>query len=171
MDQPIYGDKLCECGCGKPTRIATKTDPLKGWVKGQPLAFAAPGHNARITNHHWKNFDPTDYEVQDLGHETPCWVYLRRWRMKDEVDRWSEYRAIFIKGDRRGAHRRFFEHYIGPIPEGYVIHHLCERPQCVNPSHLLALTRGDHTRLHREKPLVSPTVPDDFRPVRDHFLR
>lgn len=30
---------LCECGCGKETNTATKTDKSKGWVKGEPHRF------------------------------------------------------------------------------------------------------------------------------------
>jgi hypothetical protein len=31
--------KLCECGCGQPAPIATRTAPKRGQVKGQPLRF------------------------------------------------------------------------------------------------------------------------------------
>lgn len=39
--------KLCECGCGEPTRIAPKTSLRSGHVKGQPLRFVN-GHNTRL---------------------------------------------------------------------------------------------------------------------------
>lgn len=32
--------KLCECGCGKPAAIASKTNVAKGHVKGEPMRFA-----------------------------------------------------------------------------------------------------------------------------------
>jgi hypothetical protein len=38
---------LCLCGCGQPTPIASVTDARKGWVKGEPLLYAAPGHHRR----------------------------------------------------------------------------------------------------------------------------
>jgi hypothetical protein len=38
------GDGLCECGCGRQTRVANKTVREKGWVKGQPLRYIK-GHN------------------------------------------------------------------------------------------------------------------------------
>jgi transposase-like protein len=38
--------KLCECGCGRPTKLAQKTDRRWGKVKGRPLRFI-PGHNLR----------------------------------------------------------------------------------------------------------------------------
>lgn len=41
--------KLCECGCGQPTKIAARTDRTKGKVKGQPNR-CLPGHSpARST--------------------------------------------------------------------------------------------------------------------------
>jgi len=32
-------EKLCECGCGQPTRVATGNDRAKGFVKGQSIRF------------------------------------------------------------------------------------------------------------------------------------
>ena len=36
--------KLCECGCGQPTRIATRTNRTYGHTVGQPVKFVK-GHN------------------------------------------------------------------------------------------------------------------------------
>lgn len=41
--------KLCECGCGAPTKIATQTRRNLGHVKGQPVRFIA-GHSSRVFN-------------------------------------------------------------------------------------------------------------------------
>lgn len=40
----------------------------------------------------------------------------------------------------RHAHRRSHILFIGPIPIGYEIDHLCSNPSCINPSHLEAVT-------------------------------
>lgn len=37
--------KLCECGCGQPTRIPKYSDPSKGWVAGQGIRFVK-GHRS-----------------------------------------------------------------------------------------------------------------------------
>lgn len=47
------------------------------------------------------------------------------------------YGAMFIaKGKRVLAHRWAYEYYIGPIPEGLTIDHLCRNRACVNTDHL-----------------------------------
>lgn len=43
--------------------------------------------------------------------------------------------------DKKYAHRLSHEFYIGPIPEGMVIDHLCRVRNCVNPDHLQAVTQ------------------------------
>lgn len=54
------------------------------------------------------------------------------------------------KKTQLGAHRLAYEFYVGPIPPGLVIDHLCRNPGCVNPAHLEAVTqlenflRGEH---------------------------
>jgi hypothetical protein len=39
--------KLCECGCGQPTKLSTKTDKSNGRIKGQPMHFIK-GHAAKL---------------------------------------------------------------------------------------------------------------------------
>lgn len=45
------------------------------------------------------------------------------------------------------AHRVAYELFVGPIPEGHEIHHVCNNRLCVEPRHLVALTKHEHWRI------------------------
>ena len=48
MTQKIVS--LCACGCGRPTRIATKNDASTNRVIGRPMKFIL-GHSAKVHGH------------------------------------------------------------------------------------------------------------------------
>lgn len=50
------------------------------------------------------------------------------------------YGKIKISGKTRFVHRVAYELYVGPIPGGLTIDHLCRTHACVNPSHLEPVT-------------------------------
>jgi hypothetical protein len=49
---------------------------------------------------------------------------------------------VMADGSQPGAHRAFYEHHVGTIPDGLTIDHLCKVRRCVNPDHLEPVTRG-----------------------------
>lgn len=53
------------------------------------------------------------------------------------------------------AHRFLYKKLVGPIPKGFVLHHLCENRSCVKPSHLQPLSREEHARIHN---LARPAI-------------
>lgn len=61
--------------------------------------------------------------------------------------------AVGPKGSRKVkmAHRVSYETFVGPIPDGYVLHHRCERIRCIKPKHLEPMTRGDNVRIGNYK--------------------
>lgn len=55
----------------------------------------------------------------------------------------------FCGPKRKGvrAHRWAYEHWVGRIPDGAVIDHLCRNRKCVNPEHLEAVSHREN--VHR----------------------
>ena len=52
------------------------------------------------------------------------------------------YGVFWLGGKTLRAHRWAYETFVGPIPEGLVLDHLCRRPECVNPEHLEPVTQS-----------------------------
>jgi hypothetical protein len=85
-----------------------------------------------------------DYEPEDRGYTTPCWIW-KKWKSKGGYGR-----KRFGK-ELRYAHVAYYEQYIGPVPDGFEVDHLCKQRDCVNYEHLEAVTKTENRR--RSKPL------------------
>lgn len=80
------GTKLCECGCGQPTKIAKKNYPKKGHVKGQLLRF--------VTGHHLRTPSVSSVPFPDCQHKSKrnhrvCPACQRR-RLREESPEFSK---------------------------------------------------------------------------------
>ncbi len=58
-------------------------------------------------------------------------------------------------GKMTTPYRYSYERFIGPVPEGLTIDHLCRNRRCVNPEHLEAVTQGVNVL---RSPLAAPAV-------------
>lgn len=67
------------------------------------------------------------------------------------------YARFYHSGKPRQGHRVSYEHFVGPIPEGLDIDHLCRVRSCVNPAHLEPVTRRENLR--RGETIISGHVP------------
>lgn len=54
-------------------------------------------------------------------------------------------------GRMHAAHRWAYERWVGPIPEGLTIDHLCENKACVRLDHLEPVTNAENTRRAMER--------------------
>lgn len=124
---------LCMCGCGQRTPMARQGDRRKGNVAGQPVRFM-PGHNnlRRPLRERWEG------KVERLS--SGCW----RWTGAIKKDGYG-----YIKREGNGmmcAHRAAYELFVGPVPPGKELDHLCRNRWCVNPGHLEPVTHYENVR-------------------------
>lgn len=89
-------------------------------------------YNDEMNARQFSRFVKTIYFVgqdEDLGE---CWVWTGTRRGTDY--------GRFCEGVNKLAHRVSYEHFVGPIPVGKEIDHLCRNTLCVNPRHLEAVS-------------------------------
>lgn len=79
-----------------------------------------------------------------------CWIW------SGSVTRKNGYGQVSYKSTHYGAHRFFYEHFIGKIPKGMQIDHLCKNPLCVNPKHLECVTPKEN--LLRSSNFISTNI-------------
>ena len=56
------------------------------------------------------------------------------------------YPLIKIDGRHHTVHRIAYEAYVGPIPKGLFVCHICDNTRCHNPDHLFIGTASDNMR-------------------------
>lgn len=124
---------LCECGCGTPTPLAVQTRKARGWIKGQPVRF--------ISRHHLTSpvRTPRVRLLEKTEKTDTCWLWAGSLTT-------GGYGQLSIAGRLTQAHRLAYELYVGAIPEGFQIDHLCRVRHCVNPDHLEAVTQAENIR-------------------------
>jgi hypothetical protein len=126
-----YG--CCWCGCGANTNLIRESRTKLGKVVGEPEKYLL-SHSQRLS--------PVDYIEESRGYDTPCWI----WQLANT----KGYGTCVLDGKRLYVHRINYERAKGPIPDGLMLHHKCEQTFCVNPEHLIPVTRVEHKRLHKE---------------------
>lgn len=76
-----------------------------------------------------------------------CWIWTGTMRTDEEG--WTYGQFYFKTSDGKNktisAHRWSYEHFNGKIPSGKEVHHNCTNTLCVNPEHLEAITKKEHT--------------------------
>lgn len=66
------------------------------------------------------------------------------WEWKGHLDKRGYGRFADNTGWIDMAHRWSYKHFVGEIPKGLVIDHLCHNPKCVNPKHLEPITHFEN---------------------------
>jgi HNH endonuclease len=135
-DEPHYGNTYCR---GHYERVRKTGDPRAD----VPLRKRPVSQRMDIMERFWGYADTS-------GGPDACWPWTGTINP-------SGYGDIFVNGGRpklQKAHRFSYEHFVGPIPGGLEIDHLCHTKacptpgmgdpcrRCVNPRHLEAVDRA-----------------------------
>lgn len=90
--------------------------------------------------HVFKTFEDRFFEKVSPEPNTGCWLWTG-------ADNGCGYGTMTMGHDRRAyAHRLAYELFVGPVPDGLHLDHLCRVRCCVNPSHLEPVTNRENAR-------------------------
>lgn len=114
-------------GCERPSRSG-------GWCKA---------HYARW----WRHGDTDALILMGVDPVERFWSHVEK--QPNGCWHWTAGRldcgyGTFYDGRKCLAHRWSYEHFVGPIPPGLEIDHLCRVRRCVNPSHLEPVTHREN---------------------------
>ena len=123
--------RVCGCGCGASLEGRRSDAVYLDHAHRERVKRRRGGATGQVGRRR-----RTPYEVRD-----GCWV----WLLAKNV---GGYGLVARGGRTRIAHRWYYEQEHGPVPEGYELHHVCGRRDCVNPAHVRAVTRLEHVRIH-----------------------
>jgi len=88
--------------------------------------------------------------------KTRCW-------MSTSGDVSGKHLTEEFNGKHKSARRGFYEEIIGPIPEGKVLRAKCKTDRCVNPKHMLVLSRGESNSINSNAKLTEQRVKTMFK--------
>jgi hypothetical protein len=82
-------------------------------------------------------------EASFTRQESGCWLWIG-------AKGAGGYGAFFWDNKKWTAHRFTYAVFMGGIPFGMVVDHLCQNKACVNPAHLEPVTQGENIRRSRQ---------------------
>jgi hypothetical protein len=121
--------KLCECGCGQPTKPASRNRERLGWVKGEPLRFINGHNKTNITTEGHTKTHEAGYKMIKLPSHPNA----------------SKTGYVMY-------HRHILESFLGYyLSSEYHVHHIDFDKTNNDVSNLIAIKHAAHNRLHALK--------------------
>lgn len=80
-----------------------------------------------------------------------CWLWTGGKRGRPG----AQYGKYMMDGKLTGAHRISYQLFVGPIPEGMTIDHICRTTLCVRPDHLRVLTLVENIMIGTALPALN----------------
>lgn len=113
----------------------------RGWCKRHYQIWCRTG-DARTPTNYMRRGAPLRERIELRVLKTDkCWYWT------GNINR-GGYGTIRIGGQTKLAHRVAYEEFVGPIPEGFVVDHVCRNRACVrpDPKHLEPVTHLENVR-------------------------
>ena len=90
---------------------------------------------------HWPEAKPLDERIMKhvIQDSAGCWLWTGHVTPKG-------YGGIGVEGRMRLAHSVAYEVWVGPVPPGLQLDHLCRVRHCCNPEHLEPVTPWENLR-------------------------
>lgn len=127
----------CECGCKELCK------PGRRFLAGHYARTREYAITRARTGDEWLTDMLDKCQPEDRGFETECMIWTG-WLSP------SIGYPVATYQDRRMTRHRLMFLLMNPEVDliGKDVHHLCEQRDCLNPHHLVALTRGEHRQSH-----------------------
>jgi hypothetical protein len=129
------------CECGRPAdkesggRRGMCQNHYRRWRRYGDARYDVP------IGLHWIGLAPVDRFLLRVEKTATCWI----WKGAHSAKGVSDYGHLPVAGKTVMAHRWSYEHFVGRIPAGLTIDHLCRNTLCVNPDHLEPVSQRENT--------------------------
>ena len=94
-------------------------------------------------------------EMVTIDPETGCW----NWNLHCGQ---NGYGIIWFEGKNRYVHRISYQLYVGEIPDGMTIDHLCRNRRCANPDHMEVVS----IQVNSQRRVNTKLSPSDIPKIR-----
>lgn len=115
-----------------------KRKRAKGWCMGHYMMWWHYGY-ASAPRKRMRGTAIDRFNFMIVKVKSDCWLWQGR------LDKRGYGRLADHNGQMQMAHRWAYENFVGAIPEGLILDHLCKTPNCVNPKHLEPVTYRQNT--------------------------